>query len=165
MPLGYNGSRTPSSRSLPAQTVLACFSPVCRRDQSFAEGWVSDLFTFLISYLPLSSCPGKMLMRRGRQVSWCLGAFLPPPLSVKYSRGCRHRLLFVFLDLNCPLTQPVIAFLRPRRKTRSFHPLIRCQVTVRSASQHINLQLILGNQYFSLRTCESWAIMGKICLG
>lgn len=56
-------------------------------------------------------------------------------------------------------------FLKPRRKTRSFHPLIRCQVTVRSTSQHINLQLILGNQYFSLRTCESWAIMGKICLG
>lgn len=59
----------------------------------------------------------------------------------------------------------MIAFLKPRRKTRSFHPLIRCQVTERSASQHINLQLILENQYFSLRTCESWAIMGKICLG
>lgn len=26
---------------------------------------------------------------------------------------------------------------------------------------HINLQLILRNQYFSLRTCESWAIIGK----
>lgn len=26
---------------------------------------------------------------------------------------------------------------------------------------HINLQLILRNQYFSLRTCESWAIRGK----
>lgn len=59
----------------------------------------------------------------------------------------------------------MIAFLKPRLKTRSLHPLIRCQVTERSTSQHINLQLILGNQYFSLRTCESWAIMGKICLG
>lgn len=27
--------------------------------------------------------------------------------------------------------------------------------------QHINLQLILWNQYFSLRTCESWPIIGK----
>ena len=59
----------------------------------------------------------------------------------------------------------MIAFLKPRRGARSFHLLIRCQVTERSTSQHINLQLILGNQYFSLRTCESWAIMGKICLG
>lgn len=62
------------------------------------------LFQLLCTWSPTTQ-PLKMLTRKGRQVSRgrCASPSAPP-LSVKYSKGSRHRILFVFLDLSCPLT-------------------------------------------------------------
>lgn len=73
----------------PDSVYLACFSPTVSQKSVTSRGlgiW-SVYSSGFLCWLSLSSHPGKMLRRKGRQVSWCLGGFLPPPLSTKYSRG------------------------------------------------------------------------------
>lgn len=95
LPVGVSSPRRGMHKKL--------FSRLCPGDLSYQEGWMLVPFAFPASvHLVPTTQPVKMLVRK---VDRCLSASpSTPPLAVKYSMGSRQRILFVFLDLSCPLT-------------------------------------------------------------